>query len=240
MYYRYEARRTGLGYKYKNDEDGWKGLFQVLPPSPRRKASRFLHEPKWYSHHPGEQSECWFTEYGYRKYHKQMEDLIQYSRDCYDPLEIRILTKEELECVAMQGKVQCICKKRCDNESKEDRKIRTHILKAKAEIMGIVQGIVFVDSDYYYTDTIKIHPIHNTLWLLDTRSLASQIEQNDSSYSFISIRFDKRQIWEARCDNGQWSLTKKDLHLTISNEEFEKIFGKYQINKVYDAAVVNS
>ena len=99
MYYRYEAE---VGSK-------WVGICQAMTPDHRRKIGRFLHEPKWYGENPDVDSECWFTEYGYNKYHEQMEEVINNCCAYYFPLKTRLRKSNTLDNIAMQSKVQCIC-----------------------------------------------------------------------------------------------------------------------------------
>ena len=101
MFYRYEARRPG--------DLTWKGVLQVVTPRHRRRTARFLTSPKWYSQHPDIDTRCWFTQYGYDKYHTEMEAVIEDCRTNYYPLEIRLIQAKTLKNIAMQGKVQCIC-----------------------------------------------------------------------------------------------------------------------------------
>lgn len=95
MYYRYEA-------KTKTGE--YKGIFTVLNPSQRRYFNRFVKEPKWYKNNPNTDSRCWFTEEGYDKYHKIMENLIS---ELYN-VETRLLKVETLNNIVSKGKIQCI------------------------------------------------------------------------------------------------------------------------------------
>lgn len=94
MYYRYEAKKNGEHV----------GIFAVLNPDQRRYFARFLKEPEWYKSNPGVDSRCWFTEYGYEKYHHIIDELIEESGN----LEVRVVTKETLPNVVIRGKVQCI------------------------------------------------------------------------------------------------------------------------------------
>lgn len=98
MYFRYEAK--------KKDESEWQGIFQLMPGYERRKW-RFLVEPKWYTNNPYVESFAWFTGYGYLRYREQMQMSIWNAFDL-EIYETRLLQKEELEYVVMQGKVQAI------------------------------------------------------------------------------------------------------------------------------------
>ena len=105
MYYRYEARRTDV-------EDGeFKGIFQAFTPSQRKKWY-CLAVPKWYEKNPDVESQAWFTQHGYDKWHEKMEDTIREFLDLVteDTLEIRLLKKETLENIVFEGKTQCIIK----------------------------------------------------------------------------------------------------------------------------------
>ena len=95
MFYRYEAK----------DKDGkWKGIFSFLNPSQRRYFNRFLKEPSWYAKHPNIDTKCWFTQEGYQKYHRVIDELLA---EC-NGLEIRILQKNKLENIVCKGNIQCI------------------------------------------------------------------------------------------------------------------------------------
>ena len=95
MYYRYEAREP-------NGE--WIGIFQHMSPDQRRKWY-CLHIPKYLKEHPDCNSQSWFTEHGYQKWHTKMEETIEAE---FQDLEVRIVIKEMLENVVMKGKTQCI------------------------------------------------------------------------------------------------------------------------------------
>lgn len=105
MYYRYEARRTDV-------EDGeFKGIFNAFTPSQRRKWY-CLAVPKWYEKNPDVESQAWFTQHGYDKWHEKMEDAIREFLDWFTEgtFEIRLLKKETLENIVFEGKTQCIIK----------------------------------------------------------------------------------------------------------------------------------
>lgn len=95
MFYRYEG---------KNRKGQFVGIFCVLNPSQRRYFNRFLKAPKWYDDNPDVDSKCWFTEEGYQKYHKVIEDLISELQN----VEVRLLKTETLENLVVCGKIQCI------------------------------------------------------------------------------------------------------------------------------------
>lgn len=95
MFYRYEA-------KNKNGE--YKGIFSFFNPSQRRHFNRFLKEPKWYEKNPGVDSKCWFTEYGYNKYHSVIDEMI----DGSNIKDVRLITKDTLDNIVCKGKIQCI------------------------------------------------------------------------------------------------------------------------------------
>ena len=100
MYYRYIAQeRSG---------SGWKGLCQVLTPDCRRKIGQFISEPKWYRTHPDIDSECWFTEQGYNKYHKKIEEIIDHYKENWGELKVRLLKATQLDNIVMVGKIQII------------------------------------------------------------------------------------------------------------------------------------
>lgn len=99
MYYRYEAR-------YKDAE--WEGIFQFFDPSERRKWY-CLAVPKWYEKNPDVESQAWFTQHGYDKWHKKMEKAIEdYLNWCSPGWEVRLLQTETLHNVVFKGKTQCI------------------------------------------------------------------------------------------------------------------------------------
>ena len=108
MFYRYEIKRistqTGLNVP-------WENLCKALTPDHRRMIKRFLYEPKWYRDNPDKDSICWFTQYGYDKYHEYIEEIIKDCNDNYYPLKVRLLERRRLKDVVMHGKVQCICLK---------------------------------------------------------------------------------------------------------------------------------
>ena len=95
MFYRYEA-------KNKNGE--YEGIFSFFNPSQRRHFNRFLKEPKWYEKNPDVDSKCWFTEYGYKKYHAVIDEMI----DGSNIKDVRLLTKDTLDNIVCKGKIQCI------------------------------------------------------------------------------------------------------------------------------------
>lgn len=105
MYYRYEIRFS--------DDTPWMGICSELNPSENRRLERFLSVPKWYEKHPNTPSTCWFTEYGFQKYHDRMEAIIsnmdQYrSSELMNQIQIRLRKAETLKNIVMCGKVQCI------------------------------------------------------------------------------------------------------------------------------------
>ncbi len=102
MFYRYEAKRPN------EPDDAWKGICQAMTPDHSRKTARFLKDPKWYEKNPDTDSRCWFTQFGYDKYHETMEKIIDDCIEWYYELDVRILMTETLEDVVMQGKIQCI------------------------------------------------------------------------------------------------------------------------------------
>lgn len=102
VYYRYIARKT------TGPDQEWKGLFQVLPPPIKRKADRFIHEPKWYTTHPNADTRCWLTEYGYERYHEELENLIWETNEWFSPIDYRLIVSRDIENIVMTGKVQCI------------------------------------------------------------------------------------------------------------------------------------
>lgn len=99
MYYRYEARRK--------DSAEWLGIFAsgALNPSQRRQWGRVLREPKWYEKNPDTASKCWFTEYGYEKYHNLMDEMISETTNVW---KIRLITCDKLGKLVCKGKVQCV------------------------------------------------------------------------------------------------------------------------------------
>lgn len=105
MYYRYEARRTD------GEDHEFKGIFHIFTSSQRRKWY-CLAVPKWYEKNPNVESQAWFTQHGYNKWHETMEETILEFLDWFaeGTYEIRLLKKETLENVAFKGKTQCIIK----------------------------------------------------------------------------------------------------------------------------------
>lgn len=107
MYYRYEARRCKWGSSgYETD---WEGICQIWTPDQSRKMSQFLHTPKWYESNPDVDSRCWFTQYGYDKYHERVEELLANCDEWYFPIEVRLLKQIHIDNIVCDGKVQCIC-----------------------------------------------------------------------------------------------------------------------------------
>ena len=102
MFYRYEV--------YLGRKEGWNGITSIFNPDHSQWMSRFLTSPKWYDSHPDIDSKCWFTQYGYDKYHKEMEEIIEDCKELYDehPLKIRLLKADNLENIVCSYKVQCI------------------------------------------------------------------------------------------------------------------------------------
>lgn len=99
MYYRYEARYNG---------GNWQGIFQALNPSERRSWHN-LSSPKWYDLHPEVESKAWFTQHGYEKWKKKMEETIENFHNGYTVgWEFRLITKENLGQIAFRGKTQII------------------------------------------------------------------------------------------------------------------------------------
>lgn len=103
MYYRYEARRINN----KNSE--WKGIFEYFSPYERRKWY-CLSVPKWYDENPDVESQAWFTQHGYDKWHEKMEKTIEDFLSWHSNLEVRLLKVETLENIVFKGKTQCIIK----------------------------------------------------------------------------------------------------------------------------------
>lgn len=101
MYYRYEV-------KMGNE---WEGVFSIADPDWRRYIGRYISTPKWYAKQKDPyaiNSRCWFTEYGFQKYHQFIDDMIADYRSFTPNLEIRILQAYSLENLVMKGKVQVI------------------------------------------------------------------------------------------------------------------------------------
>ena len=101
MYYRYEVET----------EDGWEGIFSIANPDWRRYIGRYIAEPKWYAKQENVydiQSRCWFTQYGFDKYHHLIEETINDYRYYYPDVNVRILKQVSLENLVMKGKVQVI------------------------------------------------------------------------------------------------------------------------------------
>lgn len=92
-----------------------------MTPSHRRKVGRFLSEPKWYSKNPDTDSRCWFTQYGYERYHRQMEEIIEDYLTFNEDVKIRLLKSEEPGRIVMLGKIQCICL----HENRQEKKGET-------------------------------------------------------------------------------------------------------------------
>ena len=88
MYYRYEARRTD------EEDHEFKGIFHIFTPSQRRKWY-CLAVPKWYEKNPNVESQAWFTQHGYNKWHETMEEMILEFLDWFaeGTYEIRLLKK---------------------------------------------------------------------------------------------------------------------------------------------------
>lgn len=95
MFYRYEA---------KDDDGQYIGIFNFLDPDQRRYFNRFVKEPKWYKNNPDKDSRCWFTEFGYKKYHAIIDEFITEIGN----VETRLITIEKINNIGMKGKIQCI------------------------------------------------------------------------------------------------------------------------------------
>lgn len=100
MYYRYEVKIRGK----------WEGIFSIADPGWRRRIGRHIKEPSWY----GKQKDpcsiptrCWFTEYGYQKYHHLIEEMIE-DRSAFMDVETRLITSPALGTLVSKGKVQVI------------------------------------------------------------------------------------------------------------------------------------
>ena len=105
MYYRYEGRYVG-----GDKETEWEGIFQCFSPDERRKWY-CLTIPKWYEKNPDVESQAWFTQHGYDKWHEKMEKTIEdFLSWCYDGWEVRLLQVETLDNIVFKGKTQCIAK----------------------------------------------------------------------------------------------------------------------------------
>lgn len=100
MFYRYEAKRPV--------DNTWVGICKAMTPSIRHKMAGFLTNPKWYHNHPDVDTRCWFTQYGYDRYHSRVEKLIEECMNYY-PLKVRLLKEDNPGIILMKGKVQCIC-----------------------------------------------------------------------------------------------------------------------------------
>lgn len=99
MYYRYEARHVS------RTDAGWKGIFQCMDPSQRRKWYH-LAIPKWYGKNPGIDSRAWFTEHGHEAYGDLMlATMAELEQRNY---ETRVLTAETLDNMVVKGKTQVI------------------------------------------------------------------------------------------------------------------------------------
>lgn len=106
MFYRIEART--------NTSSAWEGIFHVLEEHCTRTAERGLAVPKWYRNHPNENSEAWFTEYGYRQFRDQIVAAVQEMNDWRRPedqIVCRIRIADTLSGIVMSGRTQCIRRK---------------------------------------------------------------------------------------------------------------------------------
>ncbi len=107
MYYRFECL---LKNEYRNtDCEKWDGIFDYMLGDTLSLWSG-LHGPKWYAKNPGRPSKAWFTEAGYKKWHKTMERCIATLLQQYalDDFSVRLVVSPSLGEVGMRGKVQCI------------------------------------------------------------------------------------------------------------------------------------
>ena len=104
MFYRYEARRID-----GDVPSDWEGIFQHFDPTERRQWY-CLCEPKWYAKNPDKESQAWFTQHGYDKWHEKMDDMIEDKILCMgsNRLEVRLLSKESLENIVFKGKTQVL------------------------------------------------------------------------------------------------------------------------------------
>lgn len=99
MYYRYEVKMRGK----------WEGIFSMAAPGWRRRIGRYIKEPSWYRKQkdPGSiPTRCWFTEYGFQKYHHLIEEMIE--DHAFMRVETRLITSPELGTLVSKGKVQVI------------------------------------------------------------------------------------------------------------------------------------
>lgn len=104
MYYRYVGRRLN------GTDTSLKGIFEIFTPDERRKWGSCLATPKWYSKHPDVETEAWFTQHGYDKWHGKMDAIINDFLDAYgrNNYEISLLRVETLNNIVSKGKTQCI------------------------------------------------------------------------------------------------------------------------------------
>lgn len=88
-----------------------KDFFFIADPDWRRYIGRYIAESKWYSKQKNVydiRSRCWFTQYGFDKYHYLIDKMIDDTRQYCKDLHIRILKAEKLDNLVMKGKVQVI------------------------------------------------------------------------------------------------------------------------------------
>ena len=104
MYYRYEACPVAENNYHPME---WQGIFAsgALNPSQKRKINQILKEPKWYKNNADIPSRCWFTQVGYDKYHKLLEEMIKEISPFW---KVRLVMTKSLNHIVMNGKIQCI------------------------------------------------------------------------------------------------------------------------------------
>lgn len=102
MYYRIEACEL-----LNNEWTDWYGIGQVLCGGENRKAFRGLSVPKCLKTGKYRNTRSWFTDYGWKKYHKQIMEQVN-SHSIWINIRIRVLKAESLPNLVMRGKTQVV------------------------------------------------------------------------------------------------------------------------------------
>lgn len=75
------------------------------------------------------------------------------------------------------------------------------------------------------TERMRVQPIRGGVWY---------VVPEGGDQSFVSVvSFDPRQVWEVcffnTCQGTGWAVEKNNLYLRMSEEDFERFFGRYKL-----------
>lgn len=103
-YYRFEMRHTESTHPNE-----WVGAFQLCPLYYLQKINRVLHCPTLFQKYGSSlNTRSWFTQHGYEKWGKLMEECLDECCQQYPSLEWRLVVAENVLPCIMRGKTQVV------------------------------------------------------------------------------------------------------------------------------------